>query len=39
MLTIDSYRDVLSENAGRGNMIRSAWAVLGLLGVLLVVFA
>lgn len=39
MLTIESYRDVLSENSGRGNVVRSAWAVVGLLGMMLVVFA
>ena len=39
MLIIGSYRDVLSENSGHGNVIRSAWAFVGLLGVMLVVFA
>lgn len=39
MLTIDSYRDVLSENAGRSHGIGSAWALLGLLGAVLVMFA
>lgn len=39
MLTIESYRDVLSENSGHGRGIRSAWTVLGFLGVMLVMFA
>lgn len=39
MLTIESYRDVLSENSGHGHVIRSAWVVVGLLGLMLVVFA
>lgn len=39
LFTLDSYRNVLSENAHRGNIIASAWVVLAVLGVAVVLFA
>ena len=39
MLSFDSYRDVLSEHARGHQLIWSAWLVLAVLAVLVVVFA
>ncbi|MGH6892190.1 MAG: hypothetical protein ACREEP_08035 [Dongiaceae bacterium] len=39
LFTLESYRDVLSENADRGNIISSAWVVLAILGLAVVLFA
>jgi hypothetical protein len=38
MFTIESYRDVLSENGQRGHIIGSAWVVAVALGVVVVLF-
>jgi hypothetical protein len=39
MLSFDSYRDVLSEHARGQHLNWSAWLVLAVLAVLVVVFA
>ena len=39
MFTIDSYRDVLSENSHRGHIVSSAWILAALLTAAIVVFA
>jgi hypothetical protein len=39
MFTLESYRDVLSESAHRRNIIASAWALLAVLGLIVVLFA
>jgi hypothetical protein len=39
MFTFESYRDVLSESAHRRHIIGSAWAVLAVLGVVVLLFA
>ena len=38
MFTIDSYRDVLSESAHDGHIISSAWVVLAVLSVAIILF-
>jgi hypothetical protein len=39
MLPLDSYRDVLSEHARGHHLVASAWIVVAVLAVLLVIFA
>ena len=39
MLSFDSYRDVLSEHVRGHHLVWSAWIVLAVLAVLVVVFA
>lgn len=39
MLPFDSYRDVLSEHARGHRLVTSAWIVVAVLAVLLVMFA
>jgi hypothetical protein len=39
MLPFDSYRDVLSEHARGHHIVASAWIVVAVLAVLLVIFA
>jgi len=38
MFTIESYRDVLSENGHRSHIIGSAWAVVAALAAAIVLF-
>ena len=38
MFTIESYRDVLSENGHRGHIIASAWLLVAALTVALILF-
>jgi hypothetical protein len=38
MFTIESYRDVLSENAHGGHIISSAWVLLAVLSVAIILF-
>jgi len=38
MFTIESYRDVLSENGHRGHFIVSAWLLVAALTVALILF-
>ena len=38
MFTVESYRDVLSESAQRGNIVASAWIMVAALAVALVLF-
>ena len=38
MLPFDSYRDVLSEHAKDHHLVTSAWIVVGVLAVLIVLF-
>jgi hypothetical protein len=39
MLPLDSYREVLSEHARGHHIVASAWIVVAVLAVLLVIFA
>jgi hypothetical protein len=39
MFSFDSYREVLSEHAGRGHIVGAAWALLIVLGIVIVLFA
>jgi hypothetical protein len=39
MLPFDSYRDVLSEHARGHHLVASAWIIVAVLAVLLVMFA
>jgi hypothetical protein len=39
MLPWDSYRDVLAEHASGHHLVTSAWVVVAVLAVLLVLFA
>lgn len=39
MLPFDSYRDVLSEHGRGHHLVASAWIVVAVLAVLLVIFA
>jgi hypothetical protein len=39
MFTIESYRDVLSENGHRSHIISSGWVVVAAIAVALILFA
>lgn len=39
MFSFDSYREVLSEHAGRGHLVGAAWLLLIILGLVIVLFA